>query len=124
MLAFVRLREPNAKPFYQSSACVPELMLRLASVCMGEWVNTVGRTVRFLVAEALNFKIRENSRPCRVFRARVIRVFRFLVFLRTVVSSPIASTECIRVGCAKDAKDVTRTQKIILNVLCIIEYVY
>ena len=82
-------------------------------------MNTVGRTVSFLGAKALNFKLRENSRPRRVFRVRVIRVF-----FRTVVSSPIASTECIRVGCAKDAKDVTRTQKIILNVLCIIEYVY
>ena len=77
---------------------------------MGEWVNTVGRTVRFLVAKALNFKIRENSRPGCVFCICVIRV---CVFLRTVVSSPIASTECLCFGCAKDvnAKDATQKRK-------------
>ena len=73
VFAFVRFRAPDAKAFCQSSACVPEILLRLASV-WGEWVNTVGRTVRFLVAKALNFKIRENSRPRRVFRVRVIHV--------------------------------------------------
>ena len=55
MFAFVRFRAPDAKAFCQSSACVPEILLRLASV-WGEWVNSVGRTVRFLVAKALNFK--------------------------------------------------------------------
>ena len=106
MLAFVRLRAPDAKAFCQSSACVPGILLRLASVCMGEWVNTVGRIASFLIAKALNFKIRENSRLRRVFRVRVIRVsvFRVSVFLRTVASSPIASTECIHVGCAKTQK--------------------
>ena len=106
VFAFLRLRPPDAKPFCQSSACVPEILLRLASVRMGEWVNTVGRTIRFSVAKALNFQIRENSRLRRVFRVRVIRVsvFRVSVFLRTVASSPIASTECIHVGCAKTQK--------------------
>ena len=63
-------------------------------------MNTVGRTVRFSVAKALNFKMRENLQLHRVFQKCAIRVY---VFLRTVVSFPIASTECIRVGCAKDA---------------------
>ena len=58
-------------------------------------MNTVGRTVRISVAKALNFKIRENSQLHRVFQKCAIRIH---VFLRTVVS-----TECIRVGCAKDA---------------------
>ena len=48
VFAFVNLRSTDAKAFCQSSACVPEILLRLASVCMGEWVNTVGRTIRFL----------------------------------------------------------------------------
>ena len=55
VFAFVRLRSPDAKAFCQSSACVSEILLRLASVCMEQWVKTVGRTVRFLVAKALNF---------------------------------------------------------------------
>ena len=109
VFAFVNLRSTDAKAFCQSSACVPEILLRLASV-WGEWVNTVGRTVRFLVAKALNFKIRGNSRPGCVFCICVIRV---CVFLRTVVSSPIASTECLCFGCAKDvnAKDATQKRK-------------
>ena len=82
VFAFVRLRAPDAKPFCQSSACVPEILLRLASVCMGEWVNTVGRTVRFLVATALNFKIRENSRLHGVTCFRVA-AFAFVSFVFT-----------------------------------------
>ena len=65
-------------------------------------MNTVGRTVRFSVAKALNFKMRENLQLHRVFQKCAIRVY---VFLRTVVSFPIASTEYIRIGCKKDAKD-------------------
>ena len=99
VFAFVRLPAPDAKPFCQSSACVPEIL-----VCMGEWVNTVGRSVRFLVAKALNFEICKNLHLHRVFRVRVICVFRFRVFLRTLVSSPIGSTECI-------ALDVQKTRK-------------
>ena len=130
VFAFVRLRAPDTKPFCQSSACVPELLLRFASVCMGEGVNTLGRTVPFLVAKALNFKIRENLCLCHVFCVRVelrlsrpccvfcIRVFLVPVFLRTVVSSPIASTESIRVRCAKDAKDATRTRRTQLRCVC------
>ena len=82
VFAFLRLRPPDAKPFCQSSACVPEILLRLASVCMGEWVNTVGRTVRFLVATALNFKIRENSCLHRVICFRVA-AFAFVSFVFT-----------------------------------------
>ena len=84
--------------------------------------NTVGRTIRFLVAKALNFKIRENSRLRRVFRVCVI-----CVFLRTVVSSPIGQQNALtsdaqktqktrlRRGCERrhadaDAKDATQTR--------------
>ena len=122
VFAFVNLRSTDAKAFCQSSACVPEILLRLASVRMGEWVNTVGRTIRFLVAKALNFKIRENSRLRRVFRVCVI-----CVFLRTVVSSPIGQQNALtsdaqktqktrrRRGCERrhadaDAKDATQTR--------------
>ena len=79
VFAFVHLRAPDAKPFCQSSACVPEILLRLASMHMGEWVNTVGRTISFLVAKAVNFKIRKNSRLHCVFRIRV-ESFSFVSF--------------------------------------------
>ena len=44
---------------------LPDLGMRpgnvLASVRLGEWVNTVRRTFSLLVVKAVHFKIRENS---------------------------------------------------------------
>ena len=53
------------------SLCIPKILLRFASECTGVWVNTVRRTVRFLVAKALNFKIRKNLCPRCIFRVCV-----------------------------------------------------
>ena len=50
----------------------PEILLRLASVCMGEWVNSVERMACFLVAKNLIFKIRKNLRLQRGFRVCVV----------------------------------------------------
>ena len=49
----------------------PEILLCLASVCMGEWVNSVERIACFLVAKDLIFKIRKNLRLQRGFRVGV-----------------------------------------------------
>ena len=111
VFAFLRLRPPDAKPFCQSSACVPEILLRLASVCMGEWVNTVGRTVRFLVATALNFKIRENSRLHRVICFRVA-AFAFVSFVFTSFWGLLCLPPlCLQNAFALDAQKTWKTQK-------------